>query len=233
MEVAALLPVAVLQGRRLRRTTPVLPEAPGPREGDVGTGEPLRLVCLGDSTIAGVGLDDSTLAVTCQLARRLAHGHHVTWRAVGRTGATAATARSELVPLLTDSPADVLVLSVGVNDVLRGRSQRRFVDDVQGLIEAARARVGRPLVVLSGLPPVHRFPLLPPVARRVAGHRARALDAGLAKVAAADAGVVHHILQFDTDEGMFAADGFHPGPPAHAVWAEQLAAVISAGTRPA
>ncbi|HLM69468.1 MAG TPA: hypothetical protein VK358_18145, partial [Longimicrobium sp.] len=48
---ALLAPVLVLQGKRVRRTTPRLPEAAGPRTGAVaGRGAPVRLLVLGEST---------------------------------------------------------------------------------------------------------------------------------------------------------------------------------------
>src|ERR1039458_811528 len=54
----AAAPVIVVQGRQVRRATPVLPEAAGPREGTEGAGEhgaELALLVLGESTAAGVG----------------------------------------------------------------------------------------------------------------------------------------------------------------------------------
>ncbi len=53
---AALAPLLLWQGRHVRRVTPRLPEAAGPRAGTTGHGPPLRLLVLGDSAAAGVGV---------------------------------------------------------------------------------------------------------------------------------------------------------------------------------
>ena len=69
-----LLPVALAQGLWLRGQVPRLPEASGPREDTVAgaAGMPLRLLLLGESTVAGVGAPTQEQALAAQLARALA-----------------------------------------------------------------------------------------------------------------------------------------------------------------
>ncbi|MGB7479647.1 MAG: SGNH/GDSL hydrolase family protein, partial [Burkholderiaceae bacterium] len=66
-----LLPLLVAQGRRTRRVTPRLPEAGGPDCGlaGSGSGRPLRLLAVGESPVAGVGVLRHDEAITGQLAR--------------------------------------------------------------------------------------------------------------------------------------------------------------------
>src|SRR5215213_1408517 len=87
-----LLPVLFVQGRGVRRRTPRLPDAAGATEGVVpGRGEPLRLVVLGESTVAGIGAAAHERALTGCVAAALARatGRPVRWRAAGRSGASA------------------------------------------------------------------------------------------------------------------------------------------------
>ncbi|KAB0649370.1 SGNH/GDSL hydrolase family protein, partial [Burkholderia diffusa] len=56
LATAALGPLLLMQGRRVRRVTPRLAEAAGPRDGTAGDGPPLRVLVLGDSAAAGVGV---------------------------------------------------------------------------------------------------------------------------------------------------------------------------------
>ena len=144
------------------------------------------------------------------------------WRAIGKTGATSATALTELVPQLRGAGADVVVVSLGVNDALKGATRRGFARRISVLIEGIRAQVGAVPVIVSGLPPLGDFVLLPSAPRRFAGIRGRALDAGLADVANSVSDVIHLPLVFGPLDQAFAADGFHPGTDAHASWAEQL-----------
>ena len=56
-----LAPVLIYQGKQVSKDTPRLPEAPGLRKGIHGNGEKqIRLLILGDSAAAGVGVDEQT-----------------------------------------------------------------------------------------------------------------------------------------------------------------------------
>ena len=86
----ALSPVLVAQGVYTRLRTPRLPEATGPRSGVVGSGPMLRLLVLGDSSAAGVGVGLQRDALAGPLARALARQSHlqVHWQLLARTGLT-------------------------------------------------------------------------------------------------------------------------------------------------
>ena len=57
-----LAPLLILQGLYVRRVTPKLPEPLGKRSGVHGTGPRLRLLILGDSAAAGVGVSTQSQA---------------------------------------------------------------------------------------------------------------------------------------------------------------------------
>ena len=67
----ALGPLLLLQGRRVRRSVPRLPEPTGPRSGCVGAGRSLRVLIAGDSAAAGVGSANQDQALSGQLIRCL------------------------------------------------------------------------------------------------------------------------------------------------------------------
>jgi lysophospholipase L1-like esterase len=226
-----LAPLLVWQGRRVRRDTPKLPEAAGPREGIAGearAGRPLRLLIVGDSSAAGVGAATQHEALAGQLLGRLeaALARPVRWRLVARTGVDTA----EALAMLAEVPPerfDVVVVALGVNDVTAMCPVARWLADVRRLqhhlLEHHRVR----RVVWSGLPPMHRFPAMPQPLRGVMGLHARGLDAALARwCATRPAGplprTTHVPMPPMTDRALMADDGFHPGPGAYAVWAEAL-----------
>lgn len=224
-------PLLVAQGAWVRRVTPKLPEADGPRQGRRGDGPPLRLLIAGDSSAAGVGADHQDRALAGRLADALARrGRTVHWRLVARTGVDA----RELATLLDERPPgefDVAVLVVGVNDVTGRRSAASWRGDLDALrVRLGAGSPGAP-VVASGLPPMHRFPALPQPLRAYLGARARAFDAALARWAADTPRTVHRPLPDLTDPAMVASDGFHPGPGAYAAWGEALAPLIDALAR--
>ncbi|MCR6489748.1 SGNH/GDSL hydrolase family protein [Amycolatopsis sp. OK19-0408] len=215
--------VLLAQAVYVKRTTPRLPGAAGPTEGLVpGEGEPFRLAVLGESTVDGVGAATHEEALTGCLARELARdGRAVRWQAVGRTGANARVVRAELVPLV--SPADLVVIALGVNDTIELRSAPAYRRDLLALVIALRRRLGPVDVLLAGVPPMARFPALPRPLRDVLSARSRALDRAAAALAEVP-GVAH--LPMDPgllDPAAFASDRFHPGPAGYARWAQTLA----------
>lgn len=219
-----LLPVLFVQGKGVRRHTPRLPDAAGATEGVVpGRGEPLRLVVLGESTVAGIGAGAHDRALTGCVASALARvtGRPVRWRAAGRSGANAREA-AQLVALLGDEPADAVAIALGVNDTLRFRPRRLWARDVERLVAAIRARVGPAPMALAGVPPMHTFPALPQPLRAVLGARARRLDAALARLPARLPALRHVPMRLDPSAHLFCEDGFHPSEAGYAIWGERI-----------
>src|ERR1035437_6744916 len=117
-------PILWLQGKYVRRVTPQLPEPPGAREGSTGQGPLLRLLIGCDSAAAGVVASSQDEALSGRLLDYLRPYCTVKWRLVAVNGLDS----PGLVKLLEETPADrfdVVVLSIGVNDVtgLRTPSQ--------------------------------------------------------------------------------------------------------------
>ena len=219
----ALGPVLLAQGKRVRRTAPTLPEPTGEREGIIGDGPTLRLLILGDSAAAGVGADTQEAALAGQLAVALAPTFRLHWKLLAFTGATT---RDILRRLTSEPPAayDVVVTSLGVNDVTGRRALDIWRRQQLELIDLLRARLGATLIVLSGLPPMHRFPALPQPLRWYIGSRARDFNRVLAEVAASRPGCEFLALGHEMmDVSAMASDGFHPGPPIYALWAREAA----------
>jgi lysophospholipase L1-like esterase len=227
LSIALLAPVLVAQGRRVRRSTPRLPEAPGPTSGETaGDGVPVRLLVLGESTAAGVGAANHREGLAGQVAESLgeATGRPVHWRVLGRNGATAATTRESLLAPAADVVADVVVVALGVNDTLRLHAPARWTADLRRLIEDVRARCGRVPVILASVPPMGRFPGLPQPLRGVLGLRATVLDRAAARLAG-ELEAVHHIpvpLPPEEVARFFCADRFHPSPHGYARWGAAL-----------
>ncbi len=222
-----LLPVLIWQGRRTRARTPRLPEASGERNGvHPGTGEPLVLLAVGESPVAGVGVQVQEEAITAQLAVCLANatGRAVHWNACGRNGATVRDALRELAEKVPAQPVDVLLLAFGVNDAVAFRPVRAWRRDVLALVAALRVRCAPKMVLLSGVPPMGKFPALPQPLRWVLGLKAATLDRALRQLAAEGAGLhVRLNLGQSNDASLAAEDGYHPSAKGCLVWAAMLA----------
>ena len=95
MSLAAKLllsPLLVAQALATRSRMPRLPEADGARAGETGSGPLLRLLIVGDSSAAGVGVRRQQDALTGHLCRALAAqcAARVRWQLLARSGVTSA-----------------------------------------------------------------------------------------------------------------------------------------------
>jgi len=220
-------PLLLAQGRRVRRTTPVLPEPPGPREGVAGEGPLLRLLVVGDSAGAGVGAASQDEALAGRLVQRLRGRFRVEYRLIASTGATTASTIRHL-ERLDPFAVDAVVTSLGVNDVTGDVGVARFLALQARLHELLRSKLGARLVLASGIPPMERFPALPQPLRWYLGARARELDRALAAALPDGRGAEYLVLAGELDAAHMAADGFHPGPAVYSAWGAAAAARIAA-----
>jgi lysophospholipase L1-like esterase len=224
----ALAPLLVAQAVATRRRAPVLPEPEGPRQGQVGAGRVLRLLIVGDSSAAGVGVRTQDEALAGHLTRTLAKhsGRRVRWQLVARSGITTVQALA-LLKQASPAPADIAIVVLGVNDVIDQVPSHRAVQQRAELVDWLREHAGVRHVVFAPLPPVHRFPLLPQPLRHVMGRDARRHDEAVARWAAARDDVSHLPIDYALGPEHMAEDGFHPGEPVYRACGEALAAFVA------
>jgi lysophospholipase L1-like esterase len=227
------LPFAAWQGLALRKTALRLPPPPGDCHGVCGQtpqnrfSKPLRLLALGDSIIAGIGAENQRQALPAQLAQALARltRQSVSWKSVGSSGANSADLLAMLQDLQEPAP-DLVLVSIGVNDVTGLHSTRIWHSNLQQLFQRMGSRWPAALIVFAGLPPMDQFPLPPQPLRYCLGLRAAELDRIAAVLIDKQAGMLHIPTGINPAEHDFCADGFHPSGSAYAVWGEHLAELI-------
>ena len=169
-------PLLLIQGMWVRKTIPALPEAAGPRSGVAGTGEKLRLLVLGDSAAAGVGVAHQDHALAGLLVGILSERYCVQWRLEAVSGATTA-ATLERIAGMESEDYDVAVTSLGVNDVIVNGGLTAWRQRQRRLREVLRESFGINRLIITGLPPMANFPALPQPLRWYLGRRARQFDA--------------------------------------------------------
>ena len=184
---------------------------------------------MGDSSCTGPGLDDADQIWVRQAARMLADdGFGLTVSSVAVGGARVAhLLRDQLEPMLALRP-DIVLVSVGGNDALRGIRTPSFRRDLSELTR--RLVDAGPVVVLSGVGDLGSIPRLLPPLSGLMRRRARRFDEVHAEVARS-----HGASKADqwavspsvfADPAIFAADHFHPGPLGHREWAEVAVSAI-------
>ena len=214
-------PVLYAQGKRLRRDTPILPPAALPWHGTHEGPNPLRLLLLGDSTVAGVGAATQLDGLPGNLARELGErlNRGVEWRAVGESGATSRDLIERFLDEAVSAPFDIVFLSVGANDALGLRSRAVFGRDVRQLLTRLRTTSPEATVIMSSLPAFFRFELLPNPLKRNLYRHSRSLEGEARRVV----GMMHNARMSPPpppySEGFFASDLFHPSEVGYRDWA--------------
>lgn len=220
------------QGAWAARRTPRLPPADGPREGVAGPssdGSKWTMLAIGDSIIAGVGVDSTREALPARLAEALAERGQcgVHWRAHGRNGARSGWLMKACDTAGTEGPVpDLVVVSNGINDVTTLRPEAEVLARLVGAIEALERRFPGALIAQLALPPLGVFPALPRPLRTVLGRRSDRVDRALKDWIAPRPR--SHWLAFEAlpRAEQFARDGYHPGAAAVAEWADSLAGLL-------
>lgn len=223
----ALGPVLLLQARWVRRTALRLPEPCGPRSGVLsGAGPELRVLFVGDSSAAGVGVADQSEALAYQVCDLISRrtGRCVRWQLVARSGVNTREA-IDLVEGHPLAPAHVVVSALGVNDVTSQTGTRRFVENYRMLIHVLSARTGASFSIVTGLPPLHVLAAAPQPLRWYLGQWARRFDVALCAFCRENTACSFISLQWARACDM-AADKFHPGKSQYQEWARLVAARI-------
>lgn len=224
----ALLPVYVWQGLKARGRIERMPPPPGPLTGAVGiadarTEAEIRLLVLGDSAAAGVGVDAIADSLAPKLAERIfaVTGQSVFWRTAGSNSAVSSDVRDLIVPNLARDAYTHIVVMIGTNDAKNFHSARRFKRGFGGLLYALRARWPGARIVWS--PPVDflRVPALPKGLARVLELRAAIIRRVGARLCLERGAVAATTLPRVEPAG-FSRDGFHASAAGHAYYASHL-----------
>ena len=218
-----LLPQALLARRRAIRLEP----AAGPQTGMVGacSGEPLRLLLVGESTVAGVGVGSQQEALAGRLAEQLAGlvKRPVVWQALGENGITATQALERLLPQVAGQRFDLVLLVFGVNDTTHFTSSARWQKALHSLVQAFA--VAQCQVAVTAVPPIQHFSALPWLLRQMLGLRAAILDQQLGLVAGKHS-AQHCRVELEFTPEYLARDGYHPSELGYRVWAEGLSKLL-------
>lgn len=188
---------------------------------------PLKLLGLGDSVIAGVGLASTESTITARLAERLNQhlGRAIDWRILGKDGAKIIDTQRMLAA--TESEAfDWIMVSVGVNDVTGLTSLVKWQQGLLGLISDIRVRSSNANVVFLQLPPMGRFEMIPQPLRGVLGIRAAMLRKVLIWIVEAHRGVWMIDPAGLFDPAYMAEDGYHPNELAVDWMASEICATV-------
>lgn len=228
LSTLALLPVLFVQGTKVRKNTPRLLEASGERQGIVGNGRPLSLLILGDSAAAGVGVETQKDALSGAIISELQDQYSIRWKLHAKTGDTTKQV-FQAVQHLEQQNYDVVVTSIGVNDVTKLTSASSWIKQQKQLFQSIQARFQPKLIIVSGIPPMQHFPALPNPLAWLFGKYAEQMNQVLDKWLESQNQfkfIQYDIEHFQAMNLPMASDGFHPSKEIYAIWGQQVAALV-------
>lgn len=193
--------------------------------GRSGQGQTLKLLILGDSAAAGVGVLNQQEALSGQLVERLSSSFNVHWTLHAKTGDTSVHLLEKLEHLPRE-PIDVAVISIGVNDVTSMTRRAQWRLNICAMVNRLSNDFACQKIYFTTVPPMHEFPALPNPLRWWLGLRVRMLNDAMAAEIQNEPNVDIVKVAYNGDENEIASDGFHPGWRGYSLWAESLGALI-------
>lgn len=193
-----------------------------------GPGQPLRVVWLGDSTAAGVGVAAPRDALPTVVSEEL--GRPVELTVLAASGDRVGDVLDDQLPAVADLDPEVVFVSVGANDVTHLTPRDAFRDRYRRLVDGLRPSAR---VVLLGVPDMGAVPRLAQPLRSVAGFRGRELDEVVRAVAAGTGATYVPIAAatgplFRAEPGaLFAADRYHPSAAGYRTWGDAVLAEVA------
>ncbi len=225
---AAILPFSpllYLQGQYTRRKVGVLPGAGGGISGSIGNSHnALKLLVIGESTVAGLGARTHEFALAGQFAKNLSMRleRDVDWTVIGKNGVTARQTLDELVPQIPEGDFDFILVGLGGNDVLKLSSPRKWRRDMLELLVLLRSRYPKAVVFISNCPMIKLSPALPQPIRGILWRLSRMHDANIKQFSAGLERVFYYPQPVGLEIEGFFADGIHPSEKGYSDWSEAM-----------
>ncbi|WP_445946207.1 SGNH/GDSL hydrolase family protein [Shewanella sp.] len=244
-----LAPLLLIQGLHVHRKTPRLAEPKGERMGQTGASPTLSVLILGDSAAAGVGVLHQQQALLGQVVEQLAPLGDLSFNLFAKTGATTASTLQTFEknihsshPILSQPHFDVIITSLGVNDVTSPIRCDKWLEQQTQLIMLLTQRYSPKHILLTAVPPLGLFPALPNPLRWSLGKKAQRFNRQLQLQVDRFNGttnntqfsLIHLPLEKPEQHSsmlafmaqVMATDGFHPGAQIYTAWAKRIAEEI-------
>ncbi|BDS14252.1 SGNH/GDSL hydrolase family protein [Aureispira anguillae] len=234
------LPIIYFQARIIKARFPKLPEAEGIR-GFVANNinKRLRILTIGESSIAGVGVKTHEEGFTGTLAKELSSLLNATveWKVYAKRGYTAKKVEETIVPQITEKEIDLVVVGLGANDTFQLNNPSRWKKDVQRLIQSLKDKFSDVPIVFINMPPIKELPAFTKLIKIILGNLGEILAEELDKLVHHDNKTYYYSnrititdwmerFNVPSENAVFFSDGVHPSKLAYQVWARDVAGFI-------
>lgn len=225
-----LLPLILKQAKHTRRTALRLPEAKGERSGEYLVNNQMakiKLLHLGESTVAGVGVENTNQGFSAQISEQLTAknmAHEFAY--IAKTGLTSAELIEYLEAQTQEAPECThLLITLGVNDTTCFSSLNQWRKNLEYLVAKIRKENPNCQVFFTQVPPMQRFPALAKPLNYFLGLRAWQLNHELKHLCAKKGWQLAQI-DIPLQPQWMAKDGYHPNQAGYEIWAKGVAEIM-------
>lgn len=209
----------------VKRHTIRLPEATGQRINQLNSDASISILHIGESTVAGVGVDEIEQGLTANIANRLSSAFRqpVGWAVIAENGIKIKDLHQKLADQHYQPNAfNFSIITMGVNDTTKFTTLKTWQASIISTIELISKKTDGP-IFFTQVPPLSKFPSLPAPLKYLLGFRAHILDTLLQSICW-QFDHVHYIRsEVQVDKQMMAIDGYHPSQLGYENWSEQVA----------
>lgn len=235
-----LLPILYFQGKKIRKQVPKLPEAQNPT-GYIKTNseKTLKILAIGESTIAGVGVDFHENGFIGALAQEIASTKDISilWRVYAKSGYTAKMVRRKIIPEIEETNADAIVIGLGANDAFMLNSPEVWIYQINLLIKTLKRKFPKTPIYFTNMPPIKEFPAFKNVIKFVVGNLVEILGTRLHRRVQKKTNVFYNnevitLTSWKTkynltgNENVFFSDGVYPSKLTYKTWGKDMAQFI-------
>lgn len=235
-----LFPILLFDGKRIREKVPKLPEAKEPK-GTVNNKHQkvIDILAIGESTIAGVGVDFHKNGFIGALANEIAlkKNSSVHWKVYAKSGYTAKMIAEKMIPKIKCDRADFIVVGLGANDAFTLNSPKKWRFQINKLIDSLHQKFPNTPIYFTNMPPIKEFPAFTKTIKFVIGNLVEILGENLYSIVQNKANVYYNeqFITFDQwlkkhqlkdDINTFFSDGVHPSKITYELWGKEMAHFI-------
>lgn len=230
-----MFPIYAWQGTKVRANTPRMD--PPPTTGtllfkskikDKNQNRELRILLIGDSSAAGVGVDTIEQSLGGHLCRLLHEktGLSVSVRIAGNNSATANQIRDYVVPHIKHENFDFIALNVGTNDAKNFHRGSTFCKNFGTLLYALKSKFPTAQIIWSGIIDLEELEMLPKPLNKILGIRSRILNHNGQVLCTERGALAPGNKEWKVITENFSKDGFHASSLGYERWAQGIADYI-------
>lgn len=235
-----LLPILYIQGKKIRKEVPKLPEARNPK-GYIKTSseKTLKILAIGESTIAGVGVDFHKNGFIGALAQEISTktNNSILWRVYAKSGYTAKLVRKRILPKIEESNADIIVIGLGGNDAFTLNSPEVWMYQINLLIKELKIKFPKTPIYFTNMPPIKEFPAFTSTIKFIIGNLVEIFGGRLHRRVRNKTNVFYNNevvtlkswqdrYKIQGNVNTFFSDGVHPSKITYQTWGKDMAHFI-------